>query len=400
MGCQTFFDTGLLPKMIIEITLALIHPNAIFVGKEWTTDKTWNLYPIPYYVNDFLVIIQLLRVYTYIFVIITISKFYSSRADRICKMMSVDLSFSLAIKYFYKSHPNIFLLTFFIVTSFPMALMLQIIEDPPLLYLNKIRGYEHTAYPYNSYSNCLWNVMVIITTVGYGDYYPESILGRLLTLFISLIGIIMVSTSITTLQGQVGFDEHQKEAKIFIDRINYKNIIKDSSTDYFHKTLTFLYAKNDFIKTCEMNRSEIDFLLKREFEQKYKDEIKDNRNFNHELDSLNTLIITENDFYQRIIRENQDLMNDDIIKRILNLEKSEMFKRKKLINLYQKKLVERQSFKNHLRFFNREFRNTIDENKTTFNLINDLNTRLISYKKKNLKLKNALNQILYEMERR
>lgn len=387
--------------MIIEIFLAFIHPNALFVGKEWITDATWNLYPVPYYANDMLVIIQLFRVYTYVFVIITLSKFYTSRADRVCKMMSVDLSFSLAIKYFYKSHPNIFLLLFFIVTSFPMALMLQIIEDPPSLYLNKLRGYEHTSHPFNSYSNCLWNVMVIITTVGYGDYYPESILGRFLTLFICLIGIIIVSTSITTLQGQVGFDEHQKEAKIFIDRINYKNTIKESSTDYFHKTLTFLYAKNDFIKTCEMNRSEIEFLLKREYELKYKDnDSKKNRNFNYELESLNTLIVYESDFYRRIIRENNDLVNIDIMKRILNLEKLEQFKRQKLINLYQNKLVERQSFKNHLRFFNREFRNTIDENKTTFNLINDLNNRLISYKKKNSKLKNALNQMIFELERR
>ena len=45
----------------------------------------------------------------------------------------------------------------------------------------------------NSYSNALWLILMTITTVGYGDYYPQTPLGRFIIFFVAIWGTFIVS---------------------------------------------------------------------------------------------------------------------------------------------------------------------------------------------------------------
>ncbi len=45
----------------------------------------------------------------------------------------------------------------------------------------------------NNYTNSLWLVLMTITTVGYGDYFPHTEIGRIIILIVAIWGTFIVS---------------------------------------------------------------------------------------------------------------------------------------------------------------------------------------------------------------
>ena len=323
--------------MLFEILMSLAHPNIYLIGKTWVTSEKWNLYPITYRTNDFLTVIQLFRSYVFFILILCWSPYYGARADRVSKMMSAEISYFFALKCFYKSKPFFFMTMCFAITALPMSYMLQIIEGPALQYINSKKdnfsGIEYS--PYESYENCLWNVLVIITTVGYGDYIPESTLGRLLTVFISISGITLVSIFITVLQSKAQFTEHEEFSKKFLQRLNSKTHVKNEAWDYLNKTLSFLTAKNEYVNTYDENRHDVDHFIGK------KSSVAPKTN----------LIVSDKNYYPDIIKKNRKSLN---YKKLVSLKNREEQSKKRLYTAFKNKLIQRKRFKDSLKIFKRE----------------------------------------------
>lgn len=45
----------------------------------------------------------------------------------------------------------------------------------------------------NNFNNALWLVLMTITTVGYGDYFPHTFIGRIIILIVAIWGTFIVS---------------------------------------------------------------------------------------------------------------------------------------------------------------------------------------------------------------
>lgn len=43
------------------------------------------------------------------------------------------------------------------------------------------------------YPNALWLILITTTTVGYGDYFPQTPLGRIIIVFVAIWGTLIVS---------------------------------------------------------------------------------------------------------------------------------------------------------------------------------------------------------------
>jgi voltage-gated potassium channel Kch len=50
-----------------------------------------------------------------------------------------------------------------------------------------------------SYPNSFWNIIVTMTTLGYGDFFARTILGRIFIFAICITGIFIVSMMVVTL---------------------------------------------------------------------------------------------------------------------------------------------------------------------------------------------------------
>lgn len=59
----------------------------------------------------------------------------------------------------------------------------------------------------NNFSNALWLILVTITTVGYGDYYPQTILGRLIIFVVAIWGTFIVSIMVVVVSNTLKIEK-------------------------------------------------------------------------------------------------------------------------------------------------------------------------------------------------
>jgi voltage-gated potassium channel Kch len=64
-----------------------------------------------------------------------------------------------------------------------------------------------------SFVNSLYFSMVTLTTIGYGDFSPQTELGRLFTVFYIIIGIGVILQFINTIKNHYDDTRHQRKKK-------------------------------------------------------------------------------------------------------------------------------------------------------------------------------------------
>lgn len=103
---------------------------------------------------------------------------------RVTAMSGANPSFTFVIKCLMKEIPIKVLCIALSFTIFILTYCLRIFEAP----LTEITGQNFYAF-----SNNIWNVIVTMTTVGYGDIYPKSHMGRFVGIIACMWGVVAVS---------------------------------------------------------------------------------------------------------------------------------------------------------------------------------------------------------------
>jgi voltage-gated potassium channel Kch len=83
------------------------------------------------------------------------------------------------------------------VSVFFFAFIIKIAEGP--FDMPASDGESPSLPAFNSFINTVWFAIVTMTTVGYGDYFPKSIFGRILAVFTAIWGSFVVSVVVVVL---------------------------------------------------------------------------------------------------------------------------------------------------------------------------------------------------------
>jgi len=100
---------------------------------------------------------------------------------------------------------------------------------------------------YIAYSDTFWVIIITMMTVGYGDIYPDTHLGRLVAFFAILAGMFIVSLLVVTLSGIVEFTTEEKKAHNLILKMFAQENMEKISTTYVKAMMKlFLLKKSEW----------------------------------------------------------------------------------------------------------------------------------------------------------
>lgn len=101
--------------------------------------------------------------------------------------------------------------------------MLKIAEKPVMTVL------PPGSNDFDDIINCIWLIIITMTTVGYGDYFPRTLLGRGLITITAIWGNFLLSMLVITLMNTVAMEKPEEKSQLVINRLQVRKIVKNNA---------------------------------------------------------------------------------------------------------------------------------------------------------------------------
>lgn len=204
-------------------------------------------------VSTLLTIIMLLRIYLLFRLFIYFTKlqrfamtgdessaWYNNRVNLILKKNNL-FGKDFEIKMFLTNNTFLTLIVGFFLTAFFFGYAIRAFERPinakiPL----KNRSYQN----YGDFWSGMWLTFIAMTTVGYGDLYPKTHIGRALCMMANIIGITLISMLTVALNQALVFTEPEKNAFTMINKWEMRSDFKNKAVECIVKSYRYYKCKS------------------------------------------------------------------------------------------------------------------------------------------------------------
>jgi len=126
-------------------------------------------------------------------------------------MYGCRADFSYSLKCLFKEHPLKLVCVFYSLSAFVFAYLIYLAE-------RQIEG-RGTAKAATDYGNALWLILITTTTVGYGDYIPQTPLGRVIILFVAIWGTLIVSIMLVVVTNTLSMENCEIRTAKILDKL-------------------------------------------------------------------------------------------------------------------------------------------------------------------------------------
>lgn len=214
---ETFFTTGMWKWYILKCVFILIQPwwflsDATY--KDYYNEKSKDLI---FQWNDFLTVMQIFFTMFPIYIyIIELTNWTDPKAQRCCSIFGVKANFLFGLKALMLQEPITVVLSSFLFSLLQLSLSLQIFEreiDPEFRFI----------------TTSMWNVVITLTTVGYGDYFPQTNAGRFIGIITAFWGVFFVSLFVVALTNTLDLEESELRAFILLRRLFTRKILRENA---------------------------------------------------------------------------------------------------------------------------------------------------------------------------
>lgn len=194
--------------MIIDIVISCIMPIPNF---EYCISLKNGHENIAYNIETFLYALSLLKIIFVLRTIFTYSRFTSSLAEKMCHENGCEAGPTFSAKCLQKDNPGFFI---------------AIIVGSVVIFLGFLLRFFELPYSsqgdYSFYTNSFWNIIVIMTTVGYGDFFPSTRIGQVIVVIAIFSGNLFTSLIIVSLTNASEFTDEENKAFLILRRIKLR----------------------------------------------------------------------------------------------------------------------------------------------------------------------------------
>ena len=196
--------------LILKLFLSFFHPNPLLKGININMYNEKYETAAMYSLNSIMTVFCLLRLWCIFKFYLIYSDYYSPRAYRVCQMNNFDTSLIFSMRAnMTKTPQNAYLILFVFILSY-CTYCLRIFER----VLDDASGKN-----FSSMWNSLWCVFITMTTVGYGDYFPSSFLGRTIGIVSCTCGIFLISMLIVAISNLLELSSIEENVFKIMQRI-------------------------------------------------------------------------------------------------------------------------------------------------------------------------------------
>ena len=234
-------------RFLLSILLFFLCPNPFtykvvlnFHNNEYSVD-----YDIP--LNSIFTSICLFRIWFIFKYYLVSSPSYTKRSFRIAKINNVRLGLKFPFKANMTDSSLIINIILYIMCLFVCSYNLRIFER----YFD-----EYNESNLGNYLNDLWCVFISMTTVGYGDISPKSLLGRLMIIIGCMFGVFLMGlmvVSVTSYLNIVGVESNVYNILLKSSKMEERNKLAFKSIAQYLKAIKevtkgkFVFSKDDFM---------------------------------------------------------------------------------------------------------------------------------------------------------
>ena len=179
------------------------------------------------------------------------SRWTNESASAICKknQCKADVTFLIKSEFVYR--PYIIVIGSFMVVTLLLGFLMRAYEST--YEARSTQGTNKNDY-FRGFINSFWFMVVTMMTVGFGDGYPLSHIGRVISLIGCILGTLIVSLMVVSLQNTSALTISETRVYNEVDRLERLDEVKQKAACMLHDIFeTYILSKK--MKLIENDRS-------------------------------------------------------------------------------------------------------------------------------------------------
>ena len=248
---SSYFSRNLIIPMIIEIILILIHTPPFFNDVKiylYTTGS--NSEKVPIYLDLFISVFILTRVYLLFKYYANYSKWGGVFASRVCNECNAKGGFIFAYKAGIKEYPFFSVLLLMVLTILIFGYGLR---NSEISFVKNIP--EKYFQDWTQVTNGFWFMTTNILLIGYGDFYPTTQLGRVIAFISCLWGILLESLLVISIVNSLKLNQKEELAYNEVEKHLEVSLYKKKALNLIYQFYLSHIICDDMQKTQNMKNN-------------------------------------------------------------------------------------------------------------------------------------------------